>query len=278
MFRDLTAQSIFMGVLAAFVGFASSFAVVLQGLRGVGASEAEAASGLMAAAIAMGLCGIVLSWRTKMPVSVAWSTPGAALLAVSGSAYDGFSTAVGAFLICAILIVVSGLWRPFGKAVEAIPDSLANAMLAGILMTLCLTPFKAIAFDPVLGVPILLAWVIGNRLNRFMGIPAALLAFICVMIFGVDLPLGWQEKLTAAIVPAPIFVMPSFTVESVLGIALPLFVVTMASLQLCWREKMPVLIVPNGIPAPWSAVWLMLCLGCLRALSQRLFRWHRASS
>ena len=229
MFRDLTAQSIFMGVLAAFVGFASSFAVVLQGLRGVGASEAEAASGLMAAAIAMGLCGIVLSWRTKMPVSVAWSTPGAALLAVSGSAYDGFSTAVGAFLICAILIVVSGLWRPFGKAVEAIPDSLANAMLAGILMTLCLAPFKAIAFDPVLGVPILLAWVIGNRLNRFMGIPAALLAFICVMIFGVDLPLGWQEKLTAAIVPAPIFVMPSFTVESVLGIALPLFVVTMAS-------------------------------------------------
>lgn len=229
MLRDLTPQSIFMGVLAAFVGFASSFAVVLQGLRGVGASEAEAASGLMAAAIAMGLCGIVLSVRTKMPVSVAWSTPGAALLAISGANYGGFSAAVGAFLVCAVLIVLSGLWRPFGKAVEAIPDSLANAMLAGILMSLCLAPFKAIAFDPILGLSILLAWVIGNRINRFLGIPAALLAFVMVMIFGVDLPDGWQDKLTSAAFPAPVFVMPTFNVESILGIALPLFVVTMAS-------------------------------------------------
>ncbi len=229
MLRDLTPQSVFMGVLAAFVGFASSFAVVLQGLRGVGASEVEAASGLMAAAIAMGLCGIVLSVRTKMPVSVAWSTPGAALLAISGSSEGGFSAAVGAFLICAILIVLSGLWRPFGKAVEAIPDSLANAMLAGILMSLCLAPFKAIAFNPWFGLPILLAWVAGNQINRFLGIPAALVAFVGVMVFGVDLPIGWHEKLTAAVVPAPAFVVPTFNLESILGIALPLFVVTMAS-------------------------------------------------
>ncbi len=229
MLRDLTPQSVFMGVLAAFVGFASSFAVVLQGLRGVGASEAEAASGLMAAAIAMGLCGIVLSVRTKMPVSVAWSTPGAALLAISGANDGGFSAAVGAFLVCAVLIILSGLWRPFGKAVEVIPDSLANAMLAGILMSLCLAPFKAIAFDPVLGLSILLAWVIGNRINKFLGIPAALLAFVAVMIFGVDLPNGWQGKLTSAVIPNPVFVTPTFNVESILGIAFPLFVVTMAS-------------------------------------------------
>jgi benzoate membrane transport protein len=229
MLRDFTPQSIFTGLLAAFVGFASSFAVVLQGLRAVGASEAEAASGLMAAAIAMGLCGIVLSLRTKMPVSVAWSTPGAALLAISGGSDGGFSAAVGAFLICAVLIVLSGLWRPFGKAVEAIPDSLANAMLAGILMSLCLAPFKAIAFNPMFGLPILLAWVLGNRLNKFFGVPAALLAFIGVMIFGVDLPIGWQDKLLSSAVPAPVFVMPTFGLESILGIALPLFVVTMAS-------------------------------------------------
>ncbi len=74
-------QSVFMGLLAGFVGFASSFAVVLQGLKGVGASDAQAASGLLAAAVAMGLCGIILSLATRMPVSIAWSTPGAALLA-----------------------------------------------------------------------------------------------------------------------------------------------------------------------------------------------------
>lgn len=110
MLRDLTSQAVFIGLLAAFVGFASSFAVVLAGLRAVGATEAEAASGLMASAIAMGLCGVVVSLRTKQPVSVAWTTPGAALLAGSASVAGGFSDAVGAFLICGGLIVLSGLW------------------------------------------------------------------------------------------------------------------------------------------------------------------------
>ena len=103
---DYSAQSIFIGALAAFVGFTSSFAVVLQGLRGVGASEAEAASGLMAASIAMGLCGIFLSLRTKMPISIAWSTPGAALLASAALVTGGFQAAVGAFIMCGVLIVL----------------------------------------------------------------------------------------------------------------------------------------------------------------------------
>ncbi|MDT8265794.1 benzoate/H(+) symporter BenE family transporter, partial [Roseomonas sp. DSM 102946] len=80
--RDLLPpHTLAAGLLAAFVGFASSFAVVLRGLTAAGASPAQAASGLMALAVAMGLCGILLSLRTRMPVSVAWSTPGAALLA-----------------------------------------------------------------------------------------------------------------------------------------------------------------------------------------------------
>ncbi len=229
MLRDLTPQAAFTGLLAAFVGFASSFAVVLQGLKGVGASDAQAASGLMAAGIAMGLCGIFLSLRTRMPVSVAWSTPGSALLAISGTVEGGFEAAVGAFLVCGVLIVLSGLWRPFGRAVAAIPASLASAMLAGILLTLCLAPFKAIAFDPLLGLPIIIAWVIGGRINRYLGVPAALLAFIAVVVFGVDFPSGWQAQLAAAVVPQPVLVMPSFSAGAVLGIALPLFIVTMAS-------------------------------------------------
>jgi len=229
MLRDLSPQAIFIGLLAAFVGFASSFAVVLAGLKGVGASDAEAASGLMAAAIAMGLCGIVLSLKTRMPVSVAWSTPGAALLATGASVEGGFAAAIGAFLVCGMLIVVSGIWRPFGKAIAAIPSSLANAMLAGILLSLCLAPFKAIAFDPWLGVPILLAWIIGGRINRFLGVPFALMAFVLVVVFGIPFPDGWQDRLTDAIIPQPLLIMPSFSLEALLGIGLPLFVVTMAS-------------------------------------------------
>lgn len=218
-----------MGLLAAFVGFASSFAVVLAGLKGVGASEAQAASGLMAAAVTMGLAGIVLSLRTKMPVSVAWSTPGAALLATSGAVEGGFGAAVGAFLICGLLIVVSGIWRPFGKAIAAIPSSLANAMLAGILLSLCLAPFKAIAFNPFLGLPILVGWIVGGRLNRFLGVPFALIAFVLVVLSGVEFPAGWQDRLASAVVPNPLVITPVFSMEAILSIALPLFVVTMAS-------------------------------------------------
>ncbi|WP_375567945.1 benzoate/H(+) symporter BenE family transporter [Ahrensia marina] len=229
MLRDLTPQAVFIGLLAAFVGFASSFAVVLAGLRAVGATEAEAASGLMASAIAMGLCGVVVSLRTKQPVSVAWTTPGAALLAGSASVAGGFSDAVGAFLICGGLIILSGLWRPFGRAVEAIPGSLANAMLAGILLVLCLAPFRAIAFDPLLGLPILVAWIIGGRINRFLGVPAALLAFILVVVFGVEFPPDWQAGIAASLLPAPEVIVPTFSLSALFGMALPLFIVTMAS-------------------------------------------------
>src|SRR5690606_26851806 len=149
MLKDLSAQSFFMGILTAFVGFASSFAVVLQGLKGVGATDFQAASGLMALSVSMGLCAIVLSAWTKLPVSIAWSTPGAALLATAGTVEGGFAAAVGAFLVCAVLIVIAGLFRPLGRAVAAIPAPLANAMLSGVILGLCFAPFKAIAFDPM---------------------------------------------------------------------------------------------------------------------------------
>ena len=138
MLRDISPQSIFMGLLAGFVGSASSFAVVLQGLTAVGATPEQAASGLMALSLSMGLCAIVLSLKTKLPISIAWSTPGAALLATSGAIDGGFAVAVGAFIICAILIIISGVWKPLGRAVAGIPTPLANAMLAGVLLGLCL--------------------------------------------------------------------------------------------------------------------------------------------
>ena len=102
-------QAMSAGLLSAFVGFASSFFIILQGLTAVGASQAEAASGLIALSVSMGLGGIYLSLRTKLPISVAWSTPGAALLATTGAVEGGFAAAVGAFLATAMLIVLAGL-------------------------------------------------------------------------------------------------------------------------------------------------------------------------
>ncbi|MFS8044135.1 benzoate/H(+) symporter BenE family transporter [Rhizobium sp. BR 314] len=229
MLKDFSVQSLFMGCLTAFVGFASSFAVVLHGLQVVGATDAQAASGLMALSVAMGLCAIVLSIATRLPISIAWSTPGAALLASGGAIEGGFSAAVGAFLICGILIVVAGLFRPFGRAVASIPAPLANAMLAGVLIGLCFAPVKAIAFNPAFGLPIILAWIVVGSFKRLWAVPAALAAFALVLAFGVKIPDGALGSIEHSLLPTVEFVKPVFTLAGIVSIALPLFIVTMAS-------------------------------------------------
>ncbi|MBL6953646.1 MAG: benzoate/H(+) symporter BenE family transporter [Alphaproteobacteria bacterium] len=229
MLRDISAQAVFMGFLTAFAGFTSSFAVVLQGLAAVGASEAQAASGLMALAIAMGLGGIILSAATRAPVSVAWSTPGAALLASTGAIDGGFAAVVGAFLVCGFGFILAGLWKPLGRAIGAIPAPLANAMLAGILVSLCLAPFKAIAFDPLLGLPILLAWIIVGAFNKLLAVPAALVVYFLIVAFGVDVSAQELNSVHASAVPRLEFISPVFSLAGLLNIAIPLFIVTMAS-------------------------------------------------
>ena len=107
------ARPITAGVVTALVGFTSSFAVVLTGLRAVGATPEQAASGLLALCITWA-SGIVLSWRFRMPITAAWSTPGAALLAATGLVEGGWPAAVGAFLVVAALIVLTGLWPQLG--------------------------------------------------------------------------------------------------------------------------------------------------------------------
>lgn len=211
------------GLLAAFVGFASSFAVVLQGLMAVGATRAEAASGLMALAIAMGLGGIVLSLWRRQPISVAWSTPGAALLATSGAPEGGFPAAIGAFLVCGILIIIAGLWRPLGRAVECIPAALANAMLAGVLLGLCLAPVRAMGSVPLLAAPVVLVWVLVFCWKRLFAVPTAVLVVVgSIVLQGV--PAGLSD-----LWPAPVFVRPVFSIAALLGLGVPLFLVTMAS-------------------------------------------------
>jgi benzoate membrane transport protein len=213
------------GLLAAFVGFASSFAVVVQGLVGIGASQAEAASGLMALSLAMGLCGIWLSLKTRLPVSIAWSTPGAALLATTGAVEGGFAGAVGAFLVCGLLILAAGLWKPLGRWVAAIPPALANAMLAGVLLTFCLAPVRAVAEGPLLALPVIVAWALAWRFKRLFAIPAALLVALVMIALTTELP----ALDAAALLPRPVLVVPDLSLAAVVGIALPLFIVTMAS-------------------------------------------------
>ena len=225
IFNDLSFSAASAGILSAFVGFAGSFAIVVQGLTSVGASPQQAASGLMAAAIAMGLCAISLSLRSGDPISIAWSTPGAAFLATLGVPEGGFAVAVGAFLVTAVLIILAGMWKPLGRAVSAIPTPLASAMLAGVLLPLCLAPFEAIAQYPALGLPIVLAWLAVGRFNKLFAVPAAVLT--AALLIGINFrgEIDGAEMAWSGLV----LVEPSFSLSAITGIAIPLFIITMAS-------------------------------------------------
>jgi benzoate membrane transport protein len=229
MLRDFSLQSLLMGLLTAFVGFASSFAVVLHGIKATGATDQQAASGLMALSVAMGVCGIVLSLWKRMPISIAWSTPGAAFLASTGVIEGGFAVVVGTFVISGLLIVAAGLFKPLNRAVSSIPPALANAMLAGVLIALCFAPVKAVGSNPALGLPIVVAFFVGGAINRLFAVPAALAAFVLVIGFGVDVDPFALAHVGDSLVPAPVFVWPEFTLASAVSVALPLFLITMAS-------------------------------------------------
>jgi len=221
-------QPVSAGLVAAFVGYASSFAVILEGLTAVGASDGQAASGLMALSIAMGVAGVALSLGSRMPISAAWSTPGAALLAATGATAGGFPAAVGAFLVCGALLAAAGLIRPFGRAIAAIPAALANAMLAGVLFALCLAPVKAMAQVPRLAAPILLVWLLMARWKRLYATPAAaIVAAALIAATSHGAPIAWGD-----LTPQPIFVTPTFSAQALISLALPLFIVTMAGQNL----------------------------------------------
>jgi benzoate membrane transport protein len=235
------------GLVTTLVGFTSSFAVVLTGLAAVGASPAQAASGLAALCLAVGLGTVALSVATRRPITLAWSTPGAALLAGAGSLPGGFSDAVGAFLLCAAAIVVTGLWPRLGELVARIPAALAQAMLAGVLLPLCLAPITAAAAAPTWVLPTLVLWVAGLRWWQRWAVPVAFAGALVTV--GVAFAAGQAHVDAAALTPSLVLVAPSLSWPAVVGVALPLYIVTMAS------QNVPgvAVLASLGYSVPWRA-------------------------
>lgn len=226
---DMSWKAFGTGVLGSIVGFTSSFAIVLQGMRSAGATEAQAISGLVMLCLGMGICGIVLALRYRMPIGVAWSTPGAAMLIAAGDTLDSVNEAIGAYLLSAILLLIAGWFRPLGRLIEAIPASLANAMLAGVLLPICLAPVHALAYDAWLAAPLILTWWVAGRFNRFLAVPAALLVLIPVVAWRLGVPDGFMRQLGDSLIPQLQFIKPVFDTQALISIGIPLFVVTMAS-------------------------------------------------
>ncbi|MDA0962139.1 MAG: benzoate/H(+) symporter BenE family transporter [Proteobacteria bacterium] len=227
MLRDLSIPAVSMGVLAAFVGYSASFAIVLAGLTAMGATGGQAATGLFFATIGMGICSIWLPAVTRIPAAVAWSTPGAAFLAATAALPGGFGEAVGALILCAGLIVLTGFIPGLGRIVAAIPKPIANGLLAGVLLKLCLAPAIALGTIPPLVLPVLVAWVAGLTWNRLAAMPFAVIAFLVVLLVAVDTP-GDAFQTGTAWLPAFVPEAPVFTLRSFFSIAVPLYLVTMA--------------------------------------------------
>lgn len=253
------ARPLIAGVVTALVGFTSTFAVVLTGLRAVGATPEQAASGLLAITLVVGVGCVLLAGRYRIPITVAWSTPGVALLAATGAVDGGWPAVVGGFLVSAALILCTALFPPLGALIARIPPSIAQAMLAGVLLPLCVAPFVGVVEDPWGVAPVLIVWLVASRLLPRWAVPLAFVAAIAVV--AVELSRTGAQMDATTLVPRLEFTVPTLTVGSVIGIALPLFIVTMAS------QNVPGVAVMRslGFTIPWRPAMLVTGLGTAAA-------------
>ena len=222
--RDFSASAVVAGFVTVLVGFTSSAVIVFAAAQALHASPAEVASWMWALGLGMGVTCIGLSLRYKMPVVTAWSTPGAAML-ITSTAGMAMPDAIGAFMVCAGLITLMGFSGWFERAIERIPLSLAAAMLAGVLLRFGLDVFVAMKTQFAMVFAMLCLYLVARRFLPRYAVPMALaLGLLIAMSLGL-LDFSGVELTLAQ----PVLTRPTFSAAALIGVALPLFVVTMAS-------------------------------------------------
>jgi benzoate membrane transport protein len=228
-FRDWSPSAVTAGFVAVLVGFTSSVAIVFQAALAFQATPGQIASWMWALGIGMGLCTLVPSLWLRKPVMVAWSTPGAAVLATASLA-GGFSMseAIGAFMVCAALITLCGVTGWFERVMNHLPLAIASGLLAGVLARFGLQAFTAAQTNLPLVLVMLGTYLVGRRLVPRYCVPLTLLLAIVYVAF----TQGFKWAGGGFELAMPVFVAPSFTLQAAISLALPLFVVTMASQNL----------------------------------------------
>ena len=227
MLKDLSLSAVVAGFVAVLVGFTSSVAIVFQAAAALGATPAQTTSWIWALGLGMGLTSAGLSLWYRQPVLTAWSTPGAALLVTAGVGLP-MAEAVGAFIVCALLITAAGASGLFARVMDRIPQALAAALLAGVLTRFALDAFLSLKTEPVLVGAMLAAYLLGRRLWPRYAVPGVLavggaVAALRGQMQGSGIVWEWAT---------PVFTTPAFSLAATIGVALPLFVVTMASQNL----------------------------------------------
>mgnify|MGYP000205065690 CR=1 FL=1 len=212
------------GLVSAVTGTAASLGVVLAAMTAMGANASQTATAVVVATVAYGLLSIVLSWRYRMPISIVWSTPGAALLAAGVGLGLNFSTAVGAFLVSGLLLTLTGLWPTLGRLVGKIPKPIASAMLGGVIFSFCVAPFQASVQYPFIVLPVIAVWLVLYRFKPIWAAPVAIV--LGYALIPLQIPLSFANF---KLLPDFAFVSPNFDLTAIVSVAIPLYLVTMAS-------------------------------------------------
>ena len=228
LLKDSSGSAWLAGAIAVLVGFTSSVVVVFQAAQALGANAAQTASWIWALGVGMAITSIGLAWRYRMPIITAWSTPAAALLISSGQAGVTLSDAVGAFIIAGALIALVGFSGAFERLMRHVPASLAAALLAGVLLRFVLQVWTAMQSAWLLVLAMLIAYLAGRRYATRYAVLWTLAVGVLVAALQGQLHVGniaWQ-------VATPVWVSPTWSWSTLISVAIPMFVVTMASQNL----------------------------------------------
>ena len=228
-FKDLSLSAFVAGFVAVLVGFTSSVAIVFQAAQSFGATPAQITSWIWALGLGMGLCSLVPSLLLRKPVMVAWSTPGAAVLATAGAAGSfSMGEAVGAFMVCSLLVILVGATRALERVADRIPMEIASALLAGVLARFGIQAFAAAQTALPLVLLMVGTYLVARRMAaRYAVVVTLVVGILWVLITG---QMAWSmEPVRLAM---PVFVVPQWSVSAIVSLAIPLFVVTMASQNL----------------------------------------------
>ncbi|WP_416307814.1 benzoate/H(+) symporter BenE family transporter [Neptunicella sp. SCSIO 80796] len=221
---DFSFSAFSAGFVAVLIGFSSSVAIVFQAAQAAGATQSMTVSWIIALGIGMGVTCLGYSWYYKQPVITAWSTPGAALLAVSLTGVP-IEQAIGAFLFAGLLTTLLGLSGMFDRIMARLPLPIASAMLAGILFKFGLDVFLSVKTNPWLVGIMLISYLLGKRWLPRYSVLLVLATGILVAFVIQHQPLESVELQFSM----PVWVTPAFDWQVLLGIGLPLFIVTMTS-------------------------------------------------
>ncbi|MDR5750024.1 MULTISPECIES: benzoate/H(+) symporter BenE family transporter [unclassified Caballeronia] len=223
-FSDSSLSAFVAGFVAMMTGYTSSLVLMFQAGRAAHLTDAQISSWIWALSIGMALCTIGLSLRFRAPIVIAWSTPGAALL-VTSLPNVAYSEAIGAFVVCAVLLTVVGFSGLFDTLMKKIPAGIASALLAGILFEIGIEIFRAAQFQTALVLAMFFTYLLAKRLAPRYAIPATLVAGISVAG-----ALGLLDFSRFHVALAhPVLTMPSFSLAATISVGIPLFVVAMAS-------------------------------------------------